>query len=351
MNRSSRALVWASLLGVGLSTFAFSQRPRFSIEQMNADRMRKTARAILTYAQDYDETFPPMIKTEEMQDRLLPYAHEASNLRSLITGKFYRLNPALPGHPISEWGEINRVTALTDTAAGNRPYQALLGGEVRQGERVIPEDLTRAPLRRAQLLSTAFWMYAQDYDEQLPNILVSPQIDNAILPYTRDRSVFWVGASNRPWVYNTALAGFSLGAFEGDWSSIPVFGSDSLTPNDTNLVAFLSGDIRWHGITFTLRDYWGQLNARSLSFAVYDYTRDHSDQLPTLKDPVKLAAQLKPYLSGRVYLGAVQFNAALSDRVLTHSPKEAFTVLFSAPRPDPDGTTITAFADFRVDNL
>lgn len=81
------------------------------------NHLKQMGVAMMMYAQDNDETFPPMRSAAQVQNRLRPYVRDASSFYCPVTRQPYKPSQALSGKSLSSIEVLSTVTMLSDARA------------------------------------------------------------------------------------------------------------------------------------------------------------------------------------------------------------------------------------------
>lgn len=174
-------------------------------------RAKQLALATTQYAQDYDETLPPMHTPEEFQAALAPYTHSHVVFYA-PNGRPFLPNADLSGVSLASIADPSSTLLLTDQApyVSGAQTVAYVDGTVKHGGQIAgdPNDLV---VGRAKQLALATTQYTQDNDEILPPMQTPEEFQTALSPYVRSRAAFYA-PNGKPFLPNADLSGVSLGS-------------------------------------------------------------------------------------------------------------------------------------------
>lgn len=198
---------------------------RGGVFQLTPDSSYYTAKAlalgVLQYAEDNDETYPPMKTQAAFQTAVLPYTRNSSVFVDPANGKPFLPNPALsqvPTPSVSAPSQTVLFQSSTPYTSGV-PTVAYADGHVTP----LPPDLAASPgaqdASQLRQIGLATAQFTQDNDEILPVTTSYAAFENALFPYLRTTSVFTSPGSGLPYVLNPAISGVSLASITDPFST------------------------------------------------------------------------------------------------------------------------------------
>ena len=107
MNLSRPTLLFSVGLLLSAATLVATAKPRKVIKVINArgdvrGHLNQLGKALMMYAQDYDEVLPPMQDTQKFQQLLAPYLKQERFLINPYSGKPFAPNVKLSGKALNE---------------------------------------------------------------------------------------------------------------------------------------------------------------------------------------------------------------------------------------------------------
>ena len=204
-------------------------------------------------------------------------------------------------------------------------------------------------------VATGFYMYVQDYDETFPIVTNGTQLENAILPYTRDASVFTCPATQLLYKPNIKWSGWSLAAIDKEPSSIWVVRDAKPHPDGYSTVGYLDGHVTRPGNDYQpdpnteCVDYVSKLTTSTLL-----YVQDYDEYLPPMKTSASFETATLPYVKGLRYFRCPATglhyvpNAALSQTSLSLYPDPASVQVLQDAKPHADGLSTYSYLDGHV---
>ncbi len=189
---------------------------RGGVLQLTPDSSYYTAKAlalgVIQYAEDNDETYPPMKTQAAFQAAVLPYTRNAHVFVDPANGKPFLPNPALSQVPTPSVSAPSQTVLFQSSTpyTNGVPTVAYADGHVTP----LPPDLVASPgaqdASQLRQIGLATDQFTQDNNEILPVTTNYAAFEDALFPYLRTTSVFTSPGSGLPYVLNPAISGVSL---------------------------------------------------------------------------------------------------------------------------------------------
>lgn len=96
-----------------------------AIQAVSSSNLKQLGLATHQYAQDHNETFPPLQNAEEMKKALLPYVKNEALFVHPGTGEPYQPNPALAQKRMAAMAEPASTVLFYEMSAGDDGYRAV----------------------------------------------------------------------------------------------------------------------------------------------------------------------------------------------------------------------------------
>ena len=208
---------------------------------ITTQREKDVATAVLAYAQDNNEIFPPMHTPQELQASVYPYVHRR-RLFNAPTGQPFVPNAALSGVASSTISDPAVTVVVQDTP----PYLdgvltiAYADGHLERGG-IEYGDPNAIVVSRAKQLALAVTMYVQDNNEVFPPMQTVSAFQAALTPYLKNRKLYF-NTRGQPFVPNAALSGVSL-ASVADFPSTVLFQDTSPYTGGAPTTAYADGHV------------------------------------------------------------------------------------------------------------
>lgn len=231
---------------------------------------------------------------------------------------------------------------------------ALLAAVVRA--QCIGLSANAANVQNLRQLSRAVQLYAQDYDETLPPAENAAVFRAAVLPYSRDPSVFVSPATGLPYAINPVLSRRRLASFDTP-GSVQVARDPKGVPTELRL----NGDVYQNGVFQPQANADSQCvgNMRRVALGVAQYVQDYDETFPMPEQmtvPDKFRDAILPYVRDRaafvcpvtskLYLP----NKSLGGKHRADVGNPAATAFFRDAAPHADGKFNVAFADRHIEH-
>jgi prepilin-type processing-associated H-X9-DG protein len=217
------------------------------------DNVYRLIPALKSYAEDFDETLPPMQNYSVFQHAVAPYVNSPRNIFYCPATHYagYSLNHSLSGRVVAT---INGDRETVEVERDSRPHPdgrltvGFIDGHVERGGIDQAEPKAEC-VDRVRGLTEAVFSYMQDYDEQLPVAYNDAHYQELIYPYVDSRSIFECPATKQPYEFNLSINGRSLVSFPLlTLRDVPVLRDTSDHPDGKRTVSFLDGHIEQGGI-------------------------------------------------------------------------------------------------------
>ncbi len=185
---------------------------------VSISRAQALSLGVEQYAQDYDETLPPMQTTSIFDTALYPYTRSHLVFTDNLTNQPFVPNPALSGLSLGTVsGDPSTIPVFASAQVATDGYKtvAYLDGHVTHGIVTPPtQSPDSADVSNLHQLTLAILLYAQDHDEYLPFLRSVPALSAALQPYLRTPARFWDPETGQPYLMNATLSGVSLANIE-----------------------------------------------------------------------------------------------------------------------------------------
>lgn len=202
----------------------------------------QVATGVAAYAQDWDETFPPMKNETTFQQIIAPYTHSTTVFTCPATQLPYARNLTLSGMPESIISDLGRTWAVKDAKphADGLKTVAYLDGHVTRGG-VDQADPNVECVGDAKQLVLATWMYFQDYGQAPPMQTMTAYL-TAVYPYVKSHRKFRCPATTIYYKLNPALSGQDLNSISNP-SSVEVLRDARPHADGKSTIAYLDGHV------------------------------------------------------------------------------------------------------------
>jgi prepilin-type processing-associated H-X9-DG protein len=214
MSRNVAAVAVLALAAAPVILAASGARPGF-LDSSCVANAKKLAIGLAGYAQDWDESMPPMANFQDFRSKIYPYVRNTRAFICPVTNLNYSPNLSLSLAKLSQlnsdWSTIP-VVKDTQPHPDGKSTVAFLDGHVERGG-VSAEDPNVVCLQNARKLTLGLMMYAQDYDEKLPQMNTQAQFKDAVFPYVKSSRTFICPATQLPYKQNAALSGTLVSSY------------------------------------------------------------------------------------------------------------------------------------------
>lgn len=206
-------------------------------------------------------------------------------------------------------------------------------------------------------VNTGLLEYCQDYDEMLPLVVSSSQVEGVLLPYVKQRSYFDCPVTGAHYRVYTDLSAQSLAAIPNPYQ-VPTMHDGVPHPDGLETVAYLDGHLERGGVLAICDDEQSQgpciANVRSLTLGTEMYAEDYDETLPNTSTYAPFKTGLYPYVKlDSVFVCPYTHyryapNPAISDEPLWSLLAPSTTVLLKDHVPHADGVRTFGWVDGHV---
>ena len=176
-------------------------------DKICVDRVKAITLAIVQYAQDNDETFPPMDTTSHVQAVLAPYGVSTRLFTCPATGQPYEFNASLSYVTLGSIISPSTAVLVQDPVAHADGVSTIgyADGHVTHGDasQVYSPNQDVANLRQ---LGLGILEYTQDSDTKLPPLQNEQRFETVLSPYVRRPSAFVNPLTGMNYALNAALS-------------------------------------------------------------------------------------------------------------------------------------------------
>lgn len=312
----------------------------------------KLVAALNLYAQDWDETYPPMTSQPVFQTALTNYVPNPAVFLCPITHAPYLPNPALSGLSLASITDFGSTPAVSAAIPHKAPLIAYLDSHVQQGKLDLT-DPTQETVQNAQRVVRGLLAYTQDWDEVFPPSATAADLKASLAPYVRDTHAFICPLSGKPFRLNPQLAGKTV-ATVPDYSATPALWDQPAKPNSHTVIGFLDLYVERGGVDLTDPIAEGNQHLHSLLLSLDLYTQDYDEVLPPTQNATVFQQALTPYVrSSRVFLSPFSQqpytpNGALSGQPFASFPDLSQVFAVEDPAPGPGKKITIGYLDGAV---